>query len=68
MASRNLIIAHDNEFNRETCKHAALYFKDEQHLTEILKSDMPQDKNKYQISAYTEYEATFIGRRSVQII
>ncbi len=29
MASRNIILAHDNDFNREVCSDLAVYFKDE---------------------------------------
>jgi len=32
MASRNIIIAHDNEFNREVCDGCAIYFKDSEDL------------------------------------
>lgn len=36
MAARNLIIAHDNPFNREVCTDSALYFKDAETLGERL--------------------------------
>ena len=33
MASRIIILAHDNEFNREVCNDGALYFKNEEDLS-----------------------------------
>lgn len=36
MASRNLIISHDNEFNREVCGDSAVYFKNRDDLKEII--------------------------------
>lgn len=34
MVMKNIIIAHDNEFNRDVAKDAALYFKDDEDLKE----------------------------------
>ena len=36
--SRNIIIAHDNQFNREVCGTSALYFKNEIELSRKIKS------------------------------
>lgn len=36
--SRNIIIAHDNKFNREVCDTSAVYFKNENELAMKLKS------------------------------
>ncbi|MEN4017759.1 MAG: DUF1972 domain-containing protein [Methanobacterium sp.] len=33
MISKNLIIAHDNEFNKEVCSNKALYFKDSDEVS-----------------------------------
>lgn len=38
MASRNIIIAHDNEFNREVCNGSAIYFKDSEDLKNKIES------------------------------
>ncbi len=36
--SRNIIVAHDNEFNREVCGTSAVYFKNEMDLSRKMKS------------------------------
>lgn len=36
MMDKNLIIAHDNQFNREVCQDSALFFQDSQKLSEIM--------------------------------
>jgi rhamnosyltransferase len=36
MASKNIIISHDNEFNREVCGESAIYFKNCNDLSEII--------------------------------
>lgn len=36
MSARNLVICHDNPFNREVASDTALYFSDEQTLVEVL--------------------------------
>ncbi len=38
MVMKNIIIAHDDEFNREVCDDACLYFKDSQQLKDKLDS------------------------------
>ena len=36
MAAKNIVIAHDNDFNREVCAETAFYFKDAESLGKIL--------------------------------
>jgi len=38
MSARDIIVAHDNVFNREVCEDSALYFKDETDLSSIIDS------------------------------
>ncbi|AFD00208.1 Glycosyltransferase [Methanocella conradii HZ254] len=38
MSMKNIIVAHDNEFNREVCGESAIYFKDAEELRERIES------------------------------
>lgn len=55
MSMKNLIIAHENEFNREVCGDVALYFSDASELGEIINlvEDLPEiEINKFKENAF----------------
>ena len=54
MSMKNIIIAHDNEFNREVCGENALYFKDAEELKERIESieKMPEKYANMKDEAY----------------
>ncbi len=61
MIMKSIIVAHDNEFNREVCQDSALYFKDELELKEEVESienfreDYTKLKNLAYVRACKEY-------------
>ena len=58
MSARNIIIAHDNPFNREVCAESALYFSNANNLSNAIKS---VEQNEIGIASMREQA----GRRAI---
>jgi rhamnosyltransferase len=58
MSARNIIIAHDNPFNREVCSESALYFSNAEDLSNALKS---VEQNELGFAGMREQ----VGRRAI---
>ena len=51
MYMKNILIAHDNQFNREVCENSALYFKDSNELKEKIDSIESNPENYLELKS-----------------
>ena len=61
MSMENIILAHDNEFNREVCGDAGIYFKDENDLANKIKliESNPETYNELKENAYRRVKENY---------
>lgn len=67
MIMKNIIIAHDNGFNREVCRESAVYFKDSDDLKnqmELIEKN-PQEYSKLKDLAYNEVKSRYLWKKIV---
>ena len=61
MSMKNLLVAHDNEFNREVCEDTAMYFQDSDDLKDKINliESTPENYQELKSKAYNRVDKEY---------